>query len=126
VGELDEEQVAKPVLKLTQKNGEEEKVDIADVGISINTVSDQLRKRFNLKKTSKGVVVMGIDKDGVAAEKGIKIGDLILEVSQAQVRSPSEFKSQIKKARASNRKSILLLIEGPSGLRFVALRLSKK
>jgi serine protease Do len=69
---------------------------------------------------------MGIDKDGVAAEKGIKIGDLILEVSQTQVKSPSEFKNQIKKARASKRKSILLLIEGPSGLRFVALRLSKK
>jgi serine protease Do len=126
VGELDEEQVTKPVLKPTLKNGEEEKVDIADVGISINTVSDQLRKRFNLKKTSKGVVVMAIDKDGVAAEKGIKIGDLILEVSQIPVRSPSEFKTQIKKARASNRKSILLLVEGPSGLRFVALRLSKK
>jgi serine protease Do len=126
VGELDEGLVAKPVLKPTPKNGEEEKIDITDVGISINTVSDQLRKRFNLKKASKGVVVVAIDKDGVAAEKGIKIGDLILEVSQTQVKSPSEFKNQIKKARASKRKSILLLIEGPSGLRFVALRLSKK
>ena len=126
VGELDEQQVNKPVLKVIKKNIEDGKVDVADVGISISTVTDQLRKRFNLKKSSKGVVVVGIVKEGVAAEKGIKIGDLILEVSQVQVRSPSDFENQIKKARLSNRKSILLLIEGPSGLRFVALRLSKK
>jgi serine protease Do len=126
VGELDEEQAAKPILKLEKKNSEEKKVDITDVGISINTVSDQLRKRFNIKEASKGVVVVAIDKEGIAAEKGIKIGDLILEVSQRQIASPSDFKNQIKKARASNRKSILLLVEGPSGLRFVALRLSKK
>lgn len=126
VGELVEEKSGQPILKPTKRNDEKERVDITDVGISISALSSQLRKRFNLKETSKGVVIVAIDKDGVAAEKGIKIGDVIREVSQVQVSTPIDFQNQIKKARNTNRKSILLLVEGPSGLRFVALRLSVK
>jgi len=126
VGELIEEKISKPVLDPSKQSYEKEKVKIADVGISVSALSDQLRKRFNLKKTSEGVVVVGMEKDGVAAEKRIKVGDVILEVSQVKVRSPNEFQNQIKKARNAGRKSILLLIENPSGLRFVALRLSVK
>jgi serine protease Do len=126
VGELVEEKIGKPISDPTKQTDENEKVQIADVGISISALSGQLRKRFNLKKTSEGVVIVGIEKNGVAAEKGIKLGDVILEVSQVKVRSPSEFQNQVKKARNANRKSILLSIEGPSGLRFVALRLSVK
>jgi serine protease Do len=126
VGELVEEKIGKPISDPTKQTLENEKVQIADVGIIISALSDQLRKRFNLKKTSEGVVIVGIEKNGVAAEKGIKVGDVILEVSQVKVRSPSEFQNQVKKARNADRKSILLLIEGPSGLRFVALRLSIK
>ena len=126
VGELDEEQVTKRVVTPTPKNGDEEKVVIEDFDLTLSTVSSQLRKRFNLKNASKGVVIVAIDKEGVAAEKGLKIGDLIIEVGQAQVGTPSDVKSQIKKSRASSLKSILLLVEGQSGSRYVALRLSKK
>jgi serine protease Do len=126
VGELDEEQVTKRVVKPTLKNSDVEKVVIEDFGLTLSTVSNQLRKRFNLKKASNGVVIVAIDKEGVAAEKGLKIGDLIIEVGQAQVETPSDVKRQIKKSRASSLKSVLLLVEGQSGSRYVALRLSKK
>ena len=126
VGELDEEQVTKRVVKPTPKNSDVEKVVIEDFGLTLSTVSNQLRKRFNLKKASNGVVIVAIDKEGVAAEKGLKIGDLIIEVGQAQVETPSDVKRQIKKSRASRLKSVLLLVEGQSGSRYVALRLSKK
>ncbi|MDP7099533.1 MAG: PDZ domain-containing protein, partial [Rhodospirillales bacterium] len=73
-----------------------------------------------------GVVIVGVDKDGVAAEKGIKVGDVIIEVSQNEVASPKEVKKRIEDAKSLGQKSVLLLIEGQAGLRFVALRLTKK
>ncbi len=126
VGEMDEEQVAEKALTPNLRSGSQEKVIIEDIGLTVSSVSDELRKRFNLSKKSKGVVIVSIDKEGVAAEKGLKSGDIILEVSQKKVGTPEDVKTQIKKSRALNRKSILMLIEGQSGLRFVALRLSKK
>jgi serine protease Do len=118
VGELDEEQVA--------KGGKEEELKIASLGISVGRVTAGIRKRYNLKKQAKGVVVVGVEKESAAAEKGIKAGDVIVEVSQKEVKSPKEVKKWIDEAKSSGRKSVLLLIEGQAGLRFVALRLNKK
>ena len=126
VGELDEEQVAKTSSGETGDGGKDEELKITDLGISVGNLNANTRKRFNLKKKSKGVVVVDVDKDGVATEKGVKVGDVIVEVSQNEVASPKEVKKRIEDAKSSGRKSVLLLIEGQAGLRFVALRLSKK
>ena len=99
---------------------------ITELGMSVGDLNANTRKRFNLKKKSKGVVVVGVDKDGAATEKGIKVGDVIVEVSQNEVVSPKEVKKRIEDVKSSGRKSVLLLIEGQAGLRFVALRLTKK
>jgi serine protease Do len=126
VGELDEEQVANVRSGPAQKKVEMAKVDIKDIGLSLSALTEELRKQFNLKKTAKGVVIVAIEKEGSGAEKGLAVGDLIVEVSQKQVNIPKDVEIQIKASRASNRKSILLLVEGKTGLRFIALRLSKK
>ena len=126
VGELDEEQVAKNQMKPTKEKTVNDSVVIENLGLSLSILSKQLRKRFNYKKSSKGVVIVAINREGPSAEKGLKVGDLILEVSQKKVNTPIDVKNQISVSLASNRKSILLLVEGQSGLRFVALRLSNK
>jgi serine protease Do len=126
VGELDEEEVAKTSSGETGDGGKDEELKITDLGISVGNLNANTRKRFNLKKKSKGVVVVDVDKDGVATEKGIKVGDVIVEVSQNEVVSPKEVKKRIEDVKSSGRKSVLLLIEGQAGLRFVALRLTKK
>ena len=126
VGELEEEQVAKTSSGETGDGGKDEELKIAALGMSVGRLNANTRKRFNLKKKSKGVVIVGVDKDGAAAEKGIKAGDVIVEVSQNEVASPKEVNKRIEDAKSSGRKSVLLLIEGQAGLRFVALRLTKK
>ena len=126
VGELDEEQLANVRSGPAQEKAKMAKVDIEDIGLSLSALTEELRKQFNLKKTAKGVVIVGIEKEGSGAEKGLAVGDVIVEVSQKQVNIPKDVEIQIKASRASNRKSILLLVEGKTGLRFIALRLSKK
>ena len=70
-------------------------------------------------------MVTEVDEDGPAAEKGIRPGDVIVEVSQEEVVSPAKVGEKVKEAEKAGRKSVLLLLEGQGGLRFVALRIAK-
>jgi serine protease Do len=128
VGELDEEQIAKKTINPAEKVDKEKELELSIkiLGMSVSSLSDRTRKRFNLKNKSKGVVIVAVNKEGVAAEKNIKAGDIIMEVSQNRVGSPADVKKHIDAAKESGRKSVLFLIDGNGGLRFVALRLTEK
>ena len=68
-------------------------------------------------------MVTEVTASGAGAEKGIRPGDLIVEVSQEEVTSVDDVAAKIKAAKDAGRRSVLLLIEGQGGLRFVAVRL---
>ena len=70
-------------------------------------------------------MVVGVEPNSAAAEKNLRAGDVIVEVSQDEVRSPEDVDRKIKEAKEAGRKSLLLLVEGQSGLRFVALRIGE-
>ena len=71
-----------------------------------------------------GVVVVTVDEDSEAFEKGLRTGDLITEAGQAKVTSLSEFEGAVAAARDGGRKSLLLLIRRGGNPRFVALGLN--
>jgi serine protease Do len=52
-------------------------------------------------------------------------GDVIVEVSQEPVSAPADVLDKIKAAVEAKRKSLLLLIEGEAGVRWVAVRIGK-
>ena len=94
--------------------------------MTLSAATSSLRERFKLNADSSGVVVTDVADDGVAFEKGIRPGDLIVEVSQQEVKTPGQVVTIVDTARKSGGKRVLLLIEGQSGLRFVALSITKK
>jgi serine protease Do len=98
---------------------------IEAIGITVARVDDRLRERFSLEEDVKGVVIIEVDAKGTAAEQGIRPGEMIVEVGQEAVRQPEDVTAKVKAAKASGRKSVLLLIEGEGGLRFVAVKLPK-
>ena len=52
-------------------------------------------------------------------------GDVIVEVQQADVTSPDDVTKRIEAQRAQDRKSVLMLIQGQDGVRYVPLPLTK-
>jgi len=98
---------------------------INDLGLSVSPVNEALRKQYKLNKDAKGVLVTEVDGTGPAAEKGISAGDLIVEVSQEEVTTPTQIINKVKEAKKAGRKTVLLLLEGQGGLRFVAIRIEK-
>lgn len=73
-----------------------------------------------------GVAIAEVDPSSDAAEKGLKAGDLILEVSGEAVKTPDDVAAGVKKAQGLQRKAVLLHIKSSDQKRFVAVQLSDK
>jgi len=94
------------------------------LGLELANMSDDLRKRYKIKDTIKGVIITGVDANSPAAEKRLAPGDVIVEIAQEAVANADELQAKIDKLKKDGRKSALLLVAGADGeLRFVALSL---
>ena len=91
------------------------------LGLKLSAVSAELRQQFELAAEAKGVVVTEVQAGSPAAEKGLRAGDLIIEVSQQEVANPADIAALVQKARGEGKKSVLLLVDRQGDLRFVAL-----
>ena len=72
-----------------------------------------------------GVVIVNVDPNGMAADKGLSSGDVILDVSGKAVSQPDEVTADIAAARHDGRKAVLMRIKTTDGSRFVAIELPK-
>ena len=59
-----------------------------------------------------------------AAEKGIQPGDVIIEVGQQEVSSPTDVISRVNDEKSRKKSTVLLLINRQGDLQFVAVRIS--
>jgi serine protease Do len=92
------------------------------LGLSIAPLTDELRNQFHIGKSVEGVVITDVDTNSPAAQKDVKPGDVIVEVTQERVNDPEEVVARVAAVKKSGRKSVLLLIsDAKGGLRFVAV-----
>ena len=68
-----------------------------------------------------GVVVIGIDPDGRAADHGVKTGDIILDVGGKAVSTPAEVRKVLADARDNAKRTVLMRVKSGEATRFVAI-----
>ncbi len=98
---------------------------IPTLGLSLSMLSADLRQRFELGEDTAGVVITGVDENGAAAEKGLQVGDVIVEVDQRAVSSPAEIDDLIKQAQANGYRVVTLLVYREGDFQWVALRIDR-
>ena len=92
------------------------------VGLVLAPLTDELRTKHGIAGSVQGLVVLEIDAASPAADKGIKVGDVIVEVAQEQVTSLEDVARGVDKMRKAGRRAVLLRVEdGKGDMRFVAL-----
>jgi serine protease Do len=125
VGELDEsEKVASaPTGQATPTPGSGPTVKA--LGLTLSNATPELKQKFSLSDDTDGVVVVDVAGDSPASEKGVRPGDIIVEVAQQEVKDAGQVTAKIEEAKKSGRKSILLLVDRAGDLRFVALRIDQ-
>lgn len=106
------------------KPAETEPTDIAGLGMKLAPISAELRNKYQLGADQKGVVVTSVAPKGPAAERGLKPGDVILEVQQGEVSTPAEVQQRIEGVRKEDRKSVLMLIQRQDGMQWVPVPLN--
>ncbi len=86
----------------------------SSLGLTLASMSDELRSRFDIEASVNGVVITGVDPNSTAADD-IHVGDVIVEVTHAQVKSPDELTARLGELRKLNRKTALLLVASGQG-----------
>ncbi len=108
------------------RDGKEDNKGTAEVlGLGLSSLTSATRSQYNVPDDVEGVVVTFVDPASAAAEKGIRRGDVIVEVAQNDVRSPADVKTFVEEEKDSGRKSVLLLLATNGDLRFVAVRIKE-
>ena len=120
VGELPEETQQAAATPGPQDRGGRP-VEIPGLGLRVSSITPEMRERFSLNAEAKGVVVVEVVPNSPAAERGVRPGDVVVEVQQEAVATPAELQERIDRARQAGRRNVLILIEGQQGLRWVPL-----
>jgi serine protease Do len=96
------------------------------LGIELSAMSDDLRKKFKIRDTIKGVIVTGVDASVAASppDKRLSPGDVIVEVQYESVGNPADLSTRLDALKAQGKKVAVLLVSNADGeTRFVALSL---
>ena len=93
------------------------------LGMKLEPLTEQSRADYGVAGDVKGVLVTEVDAGSAAAQKGIRPGDVIVEVAQEPVATPADVRGGVKQAKEEARKSVLILVQSGADLRFVALKI---
>ena len=126
VGRLEEDDVKKAKAVVgdpgkSESNGKEASL----VGLKLTLLNDELRQKYGIDKKVQGVVVLEVDPASPAVQKNIKVGDIIVEVTQEPVTSTDQILKKADETRKAGRKALLLGVQDAKGdFRFVGLPLN--
>ncbi|MBI1236712.1 MAG: Do family serine endopeptidase [Alphaproteobacteria bacterium] len=73
----------------------------------------------------RGLVIVTLQPDSEAAQKGLRTGDVLLEAGGEILTSVDDLQAAIDDAREDGRSAILVLVQNASGQRYVALTLDR-
>jgi serine protease Do len=121
LGRLEDGEKAVQASSKTQPEAEKPATQKA-LGLDLAGLSKDLRSRYKIKDSVKGVVITSVDSSSDAAEKRLSAGEVIVEVAQEAVSNAADVKKRVDQLKKDGKKSILLLVSNADGeLRFVAL-----
>jgi len=95
------------------------------LGMDLMPLTMETRDQYDVDSSISGVVISSVDPNSEAAEKGFRTGDVIVSVGNRNVRTPADIEQGIAEARRANRESVLFLVAGRGGQRYVALKIAR-
>jgi serine protease Do len=121
LGELDEEQLAAATVGEIPTEKEPDLVE--SLGLTLAQLSPELRTQYELGDDTEGVLITDVEVDGTAAEKGLRPGDIIVEVDQEKVMSPGDVTDRVEQAKDEGFRVVTLLVLRQGDFQWVAVRL---
>ncbi|CDZ61534.1 Do family serine endopeptidase [Neorhizobium galegae] len=106
------------------QKGELSQDPAAAFGMTLAVLDEERRKSFSIVESVEGVLITAVAPNSPAAQKGLKVGEVVVEVAQDFVESPADVVKRIAVLKSEGRRNAHVMVSDPSGnLRFVALPL---
>jgi serine protease Do len=118
LGKFEDEQVASAD---TGAAGDTDATASAKLGATLAPITPAAREQLRLDDSVDGVVVTSLDGNGTAAEAGLEVGDVILQVGTSKVASPADVDHALKDVKND---AVLLQIERRGARIFVGVKLA--
>ena len=126
VGELEENEQVANVPRSTRPQQPGAPADTVEtLGMSLSAITPELRSQFDINEKTKGVVITKVDEGSPAAERGLRPGEVIVEVNQEQVSNPQQVANKVKEAKSQGRRGVLVMVDRQGEQRFVGLSVDK-
>lgn len=94
------------------------------LGMNLVTLTDELRAEKSIAESVEGVLVASVEAGSVAEQKGVKPGDVIVEVGQDFMEVPGDVMVRVNGLKSAGRKNAHMMVADAQGnLRFVAVPL---
>lgn len=90
------------------------------------TALAELGLRLRRASNGDGVAIDSVDENTDAAEKGLRKGDVIVEVNSQKVNRPADIDKHVKSAKKRGRKAVLMVVKRGEQRRFIAVQLNAK
>lgn len=95
-----------------------------DIGVSVRSLTGELAEKLELSQDDKGVVVVGVKGDSPADKAGIRAGDLIMEIDEAQITSIEGFQEVVGKLKPGD--AALFVVKRQRNTLLAPVRLPKR
>ena len=121
VGELDETE--DDADSSDQEKGKKPKTTAGEtvMGMQVSPITPKIREQLHLSDVQTGVSVMDVDRGSEAAKRGVRPGDIIVDVNNEPVKTADDLKKAFESARKKDRKFALVKVARDKETAFVTL-----
>ncbi len=98
---------------------------IAGLEIKVADIEASLLDKYQLPADSSGVIVTAVAENSDAALKGLKPGDLLIQIDKKNIFDRNDLVTYVEEARRENNRPVLLLVKENEVLHFAAVKLRK-
>ena len=93
------------------------------LGLGLAALDQAHIEKYGLDDATSGVVIVDVDPQSPAAQRGLRVGDVIKQVGATRVSKPDDVIEAIRQAREGEKESVLLLVRKDNHSRFVMVPL---
>jgi len=100
------------------------RAEIKSLGLTVIEITDGTREKYGVPANVKGLVVVEVDETSDAALKGLRPGDVIDGIQQANVASMADANAAIDRAKGESRSVVLLRVVSAGAIRYVPVKMA--
>ena len=109
--------------ELLNENVKTEEIEIDTIGLRFAGLNNDTRKRYNIPKGVSGVVITAVKRNSFSQDAGLTVGSVISQISQRNIKKPSEAKKIFDEFLNKNTDSVLLQVFVNNFSSFLILKL---